>query len=272
MKNDVYREWIAIAKNDLKAAKILYESGEFRMSYYCFQQSSEKASKAMALRIGLVKPEELKKEIGHDATKVYEKIVEQLYEGLAAVPDLLNRFNATEHLLAEELKKGEWQNKTKDFLENLKKLRKKQLTHITTKELNQYLDIIYDLEEEVTALLWQPPEDMLDIIDQLQPWLQQLHLNIFESLNHMSREKKIKLVRQLIKLIGEMLFVGVSLYCCAVMTMNHNHTTRYPLKNMTPLKLYSGRFPAVRKQREFMLLLEESMSTLEKISRKLRDW
>ena len=45
---------IKLALSDLKAARILYSEKQFRASYFLFQQASEKATKAFALKFGLI--------------------------------------------------------------------------------------------------------------------------------------------------------------------------------------------------------------------------
>jgi hypothetical protein len=58
-----------IAKKDLRASKVLYEKRLYSQSIFQFQQSVEKAAKAVGLLLSLVRPtkEDLTQEVGHTA-------------------------------------------------------------------------------------------------------------------------------------------------------------------------------------------------------------
>jgi len=81
-------QWLAISKEDLQAAKILYLANQYRNSYYFFQQAVEKANKALALFVGFTE-EELRKEIGHNQLKIFRKQITNQETGVRELVDIL---------------------------------------------------------------------------------------------------------------------------------------------------------------------------------------
>jgi hypothetical protein len=58
-------DYLACAKEDVKASRLLRQKGMLSLSIYHLQQAVEKATKAYALDSGVVTPQELRTKIGH---------------------------------------------------------------------------------------------------------------------------------------------------------------------------------------------------------------
>ena len=69
-----YKTFLDLSRRDIKAAKLLNDSGDYITAIYHFQQSVEKSCKAIGLIIGAVEYNQLKK-IGHNPKKVFEHIL-----------------------------------------------------------------------------------------------------------------------------------------------------------------------------------------------------
>lgn len=67
--------WLDIAESDLYASKILYEKKQYRVSYFLFQQASEKANKAYAL-ISNQFTETQFENIQHKQFKIHRNLIE----------------------------------------------------------------------------------------------------------------------------------------------------------------------------------------------------
>ncbi|MCD6371860.1 MAG: HEPN domain-containing protein, partial [Candidatus Aenigmarchaeota archaeon] len=70
----IEKELLEIAKKDLESAKILYKNNLYPQAVFFFQQSVEKANKALGLMLKLVKEDELKNYIRHKPIKIYGRI------------------------------------------------------------------------------------------------------------------------------------------------------------------------------------------------------
>ena len=56
-----------LAQEDAKASSILHKQGLLRPAMFHLQQSAEKSAKAFGLLMGILKPEDLVKEVHHDS-------------------------------------------------------------------------------------------------------------------------------------------------------------------------------------------------------------
>src|SRR5258708_8408077 len=78
---EIISMWIKLALSDLKSAKILYTQKQYRTSYFLFQQATEKANKAHALKFKFINEEDFK-DIRHDQFKIdrryYTKRIKEL--------------------------------------------------------------------------------------------------------------------------------------------------------------------------------------------------
>ncbi len=70
-------ELLNIAELDLQAAIVLHDNELYPQSIFYFQQSVEKANKALALMANLVTEDQLLKDIGHEPIRIYEKTLKQ---------------------------------------------------------------------------------------------------------------------------------------------------------------------------------------------------
>lgn len=71
------RGWLDHALEDLNSSKALFESKNYSNSVYLLCQSVEKTTKAYAIIGDLLQPEEVKKAIGHNPLKMYDKDVKK---------------------------------------------------------------------------------------------------------------------------------------------------------------------------------------------------
>ena len=83
----------------------------------------------------------------------------------------------------------------------------------------------------------------------------------------MNKEDTRLIMEKSIKDLLEPLFVtlplSVSLYYLAVITLPHSIITRYPLKDLTPVKIYTIKLPIVRMLPKLCEVLDNVFTDLE---------
>jgi len=82
---------LIIAKDDLISSHTLFRKGLYPQSLFFLQQSIEKANKALALDCGIIKPDDLHKEIGHNTYKIYNKYLKKEMETINILSEAINK-------------------------------------------------------------------------------------------------------------------------------------------------------------------------------------
>jgi len=111
-------ELIKVALKDFEASKVLLEKGLYSQAVFMFQQSLEKALKAILLKLGLVRAEELVKRIGHSVIR-------------NALELMMHRSLENFVILAGEAL--EWLNKAKEYLPKDQKIYVEEMHNVVKK-------------------------------------------------------------------------------------------------------------------------------------------
>lgn len=273
--NQIIKVWIDISKNDIASSKILYESGNYRNSYYLFQQATEKANKAFALINETLTETELKK-IQHNQTKIYRKAIIEQDKRISETIDLLKNIEIPEGLeiLSPEQLKIQ-QKSFKKGISFIDSLRNCDLINIKEKDLNEFIvqikelkDFEFELPENYNAII---KNKMLEIIN----WIGQFDTieaksaqkEMQEFLNDKKEFDKYVLSYKTIifPLISDLIFISYTLYCCAILTIQHSSLSRYPSDDINPEDIYINKLPIVKKQIEFVELLKVAVLKMEKM-------
>ena len=78
---ELTKNLLRLATGDLESARVLYDQQQFRNSYFCFQQATEKANKALGLEQGIIQEKDLQA-IGHKQLEIYKKITNEQFKKL----------------------------------------------------------------------------------------------------------------------------------------------------------------------------------------------
>ena len=79
-------------------------------------------------------------------------------------------------------------------------------------------------------------------------------------------EKLFESLKTVIYPMFDIMFINFTLYICAILTIQHSSLTRYPSDGINPERIYNRKLPIVNKQMEFIELLTEAISRMEKIN------
>ena len=227
--------WIKLALSDLKASRLLYEQKQFRSSYFLFQQSTEKANKAFALKFGLAEEDDLKG-LGHNQFKLERKFAAKKIAEL-------NKLLVESQGVAPELEKKH--KDLKEGLSALDSLRNQNLVNLTSREINSLYEGITRLRIPFKKRV-PPVKKILQDSGDLKPGY--------------------LLALGLIQWKLDISFIRLSISACSILTEQHSTLTRYPEQGKDPTKIYRSRLPIIKKQPLFMDLLEEVIAKMKKHS------
>lgn len=273
-------ELLHIAKMDLQASRVLYEKGLYPQSIFYFQQSVEKACKTFALFTDQVTEKELPNKIGHEAVKIYEKAIEhqvnrfkQLEQDLNKLPELKSTAFLKDFDAGKSLKEFEHSSaEIKEIKEG-----KDDLIFISSRDIRSILKEIRftnkDLERgkrrlskfKISERAWNKMKiELLELYNVLSKYDSTQYE---EMKNYVNKEDTRLIMEKSIKDLLEPLFVtlplSVSLYYLAVITLPHSIITRYPLKDLTPVKIYTIKLPIVRMLPKLCEVLDNVFTDLE---------
>jgi len=267
------QEWIAISENDLKSSRILYLANQHHTSYFLFQQSVEKAVKALALFAGFT-DKELKEKIGHNPLKVFAKNIgdskreiSELIENLEKFPGLKN------HKLMKPFDFNEYHRFLDGAIIALNDLKNEDFVFLGIEDIDSLLDSVEEAEyAEVELPQFDSQEfaerlsDLADFFTQAPSKPGEMTAPEFASLisTHEGRRQMYQIIRYGIKKNLTAAYFGAAFVACAFFTVQHSTKTRYIDGDTSPLKIYTKRLPLVRKQGEIMDTFERAVRTFKR--------
>ena len=256
-------ELLKIAGKDLHASQVLYENRLYSQAVFSFQQSVEKANKAFALITNQATEKELRKDIGHFAVRIYLKPIEQQkrkYEHfdkhLSEIPELRNTnllkgFNVRrdirqfEHFLSylQELEKNKndsiylssWE--IRRFLKEIESSKKD--TEKCIQNISKFKITERTLNETKKNVL-----EMYNVFKNYNPIKVEEEINNLENIDIKQLEISIK---KYVKLLCSISSISASLITLAIITLPHSSITRYPINDLSPVKIYNKKLPIVKK-------------------------
>jgi hypothetical protein len=236
-KIDAIGIWIKLALSDLKASKILYEQKLFRQSYFLFQQATEKANKAHALKFGLAKEEDLK-DMGHNQFKIDRKYVATKIAGLDSLLKQTNKLPAKLDKKHKDLKQS---------LSAIDSLRNQNLVNLSSLEISS---------------LYKQISSQRIPFEERNPGVKKLLQDAGEA------KRGYLLALALLQWTSDLAYIKLAISACSILTVQHSTLTRYPENGNDPTKIYTLRLPLVKKQPLFMNLLEDAICKMDKHSDK----
>jgi hypothetical protein len=262
-----------ISREDLRAAKVLYEKKLWSQSIFYLQQAVEKATKSLGIYTGRIKKNQIKK-IGHNPIKVF-------VEELDYWKKLAIKFKKTRRILPElevfdVVKELPAQVDTLDnFITSLGSAAEayKKLVLIPEEKLNRFLEVIANLEREIETMRqrvdieeeWKTRKEMiyrfLDIfnIDMIAPELITKFKREIESrAPEMKTDLKSGINREL-----DLNFCYGALLCLSLILLPHASYSRYPMNSYDPLQIYDEKLPLIKK-------FDQLVNVVDKVLDKMR--
>jgi len=279
-----------IARNDLEAAKCLYEKEFYPQAVFCLQQSIEKANKSWGLVCDIIKENEVIP-VGHDPFKIYikslldqKKRFETNIETIKQVPEL-RKTKFMRNLDFEEHNKD-----LGDLLANIKKYYK--VKNHSLKEIKflkkGFEEILYIPKGIIRSLLSQLNKlesseiHLKDINFSVQDFIKtkESFIEFLDAFHNLEPQKIEKLKEDVEKsftldlqkeIINELrsfpiknlMYVSYSLYYLSLIMLPHATVTRYPDNNHDPLKIYNKNLPLIQLFDDLLEITEKTLSKME---------
>lgn len=274
--NETVKIWTDISLSDLNSSRLLYEKRHYRTSYFLFQQASEKANKALALLGGEFTEKELRN-FSHDQLRIYK---ETSLKKDIKINRLLSLFEQhpkiSNHKIIEKTNFIGFNKSLKDGVNCIVNLKEYDLVHISTKNLNlllKQLTIFKNTQIEIPINFESAfKTTMLDVADWIGQFGTEKAISDKTNLEKLISDEKQSnqlcdlMINRIFPLLIDLVFVNMTLYMCAIITIQHSSLTRYSEENINPDLIYTKRLPIVKKQKEFMDLLNEVILIIKRIN------
>ncbi len=275
------KETLKIARDELKGAKALYDTGIYPMAVFSLQQSMEKGWKSFGFYYGIINEEDARsKDIGHKGSRVCNKSIRLLQRIVSRIRSNIQRMRNFYHIrFSEQESKG-------DILINLESNIAQLSTELTnfanderkyrnlsSEEMNktiQELTLILKAFEETEKIL-NSPNFSEEHYEKIKEGAFEIGQSIFRGLPQAEDAlKKIcfeSLTNEKIKKIIDNTIKGVAvitpLLCLAVLTQAHEQSTRYIFDGQSPNQIYTASHPLIQKFPEILQIAEKTLENLE---------
>ena len=272
MRKERITDWLDIARSDIEASKLLYKEGLFAQSYFYFQQACEKSNKAFWMLNGLVTQDGLRA-IGHDQIKPLKSHYQEQMKHIRGISNFeKDGISLTQSPLFSDLDLQGYSKDLAAHIEELGSLKNKDLSKVTTADLDEWSNTIKDLEEAEVSL----PDNFLDLIKEKMI----ANMKLLESFTGDAAENEKKewldfiektgdeqlmaIFKKVLDDILELSSISVILYTCTILTVQHSSKTRYPESPhwTNPLDFYQPSLTIVERQMEFLEHLNKALARL----------
>lgn len=259
-----------IARDDWSASKILYERKLYSQAVFYLQQSVEKAAKSFIVEMGLLDIEDIKKNIGHDTTKIIELLKElnitinrEKNKILGAIPKL--KGSIFDSAIGAEGNIIDLKDKNIEDISTNLKHSSSTIEH-TINSILKFFNEILELEKIIKN------EGVKSIID--DDSIEEIVAVTQLITEHYPNEKKYKRFKdpKKIKLFVEvltknlLLFIPclISLFVLALITYSDAVNSRYPEveDNYNPLDYYNDVYPVIMKFEKLLNLQKYNLIQL----------
>jgi HEPN domain-containing protein len=274
--NETVKLWTELALSDLKSSQLLHDNKHFRTSYFFFQQAAEKANKAFVLFAGQLTQKDFK-DIQHDQLKIYRKtIVKQENELKTLIQGLEPLEKISDHKLVSTTNLKQYSKSLLDSVQHIDSLRNYDLINISVVDLNYLLRQLKTIKETKIKIPVNYEKKFKNVMLSVADWVGQFETQeaiegkkeIMNFINNKEQSKQLweVLVNQIFPLMIDLVFINLTLYFCAIITIQHSSLSRYPDNDRSPENIYIPKLPLVKKQKEFMNYLQDAISKLEVIN------
>lgn len=272
-KEYVARELYKISKQDLIAAKVLYQAELYPEALFFLQQSVEKGYKSYHLfsemgtsSEGMLRKNLSIRDIGHVPTKITEKLASDLEErftkikkDLESLPNSNEIYEVTGVDYSELIRQSSELKKKFSSLSSRQEISKKMRLHeldnllgklspmlkMSNRGVRNIKNIIFD-----DAMKEEMKQNALKIISPFLKYSPALASEEIDKINNLFGKDFVKL-EPVLKIIMrnpiESGCINVIYSNLSIITQSHESSTRYPNIDNSPLSVYTSRHPLIRR-------------------------
>jgi HEPN domain-containing protein len=251
---------LAVAHQDLKAARHLYKGGYYPQAVFYLQQSVEKGLKSYSVTWGMINENESQREISHKTLKIYEKSTRDLKKRAIAEKEEMKK-NPVMAALEPHINFPLMVGKLDEVLEELKDQKKQdeKLLRLTEEELNNAIKTLQDIHRDTnhekvklqtktvtTSEFRKAKKNLLELLEALlvgQPErLRKMKEELNRNFTMECYEEQMRVIQS--QIIGPMEIFS-SFFELSKILQPHA-VARYPKSGFNPLELYTLDFPLVK--------------------------
>jgi len=264
------KEYLNIARNELKGARALYETGVYPSAVFSLQQSMEKGWKSFGFYFGIITEDDAKsRDIGHKGSRVCNKTIRIFQRMVSGLRQNMQKVRSLCNVRPSE------EEQNSDFLKNLESGINQvsmELTQYASDE-NKYRNLSSEeMRESIMEISM-----MLTVIDKAEEILN----NPTFSSEHYDQIRKNALETGLFAFHGipqaEPLIIRMCnefddqkgeavitpLLSLAILTQAHEQSTRYVIDGQSPQQTYTATHPLIQ---EFPTILQIAERTLDSLN------
>ncbi len=102
------------------------------------------------------------------------------------------------------------------------------------------------------------------------PQARKTKMELIEMINNQEQSEKFynTITNEFVPLIIDTIFMVSTMFSCAIITIQHSSSTRYPENDISPEIIYNSCLPIVENQPYFMDLLKASIDILKRLNKR----
>lgn len=274
---------LAMAYQDLHAARHLHEGGFNPQAIFYLEQCVEKGLKSYSIASGLIDEKEVRREISHRTLKIYEKTWKDLQERVLKAQENLKNIPILEETIGSRM---HFPEVIKEFDHSLDQLRtllnqdEKSLL-LTREELKKHIKILHDIHRDINQektriqtksvnpskyrKIKQNLTAILEVMfanqpERLQVAMEDLNQNF--TLDTYEKEKKNILLQKLPhnEIIQSFFELSIVLQPHAI--------ARYPKSGFNPIEFYNPDLPLIKSFSKLADISERTLNQVDELYQK----
>lgn len=272
---------LRLAKDDLKASRLLFKRKIYPPSIFHLQQAVEKAVKALGMSSAQADLAELKQKVGHNPVKIFIKSLTELSDATAFFAKLPAINPAALHTdfyktLSPSISvQNEETKKSVAFLSNLKNL---GIENIDTDSLDDIIHEIKSFElhrgEKVQVGnqdLSEYHRQMTSLIGFLEKFSKEKADEFRQALEKLEASGDLKrIMKALIEIYPIVIYITFALYYLSIVLFPHPVDTRYPdqERDFNPYQRYTRNYPMIVRMSEIQSIVGKVLFQFRKLTQK----
>jgi PHD/YefM family antitoxin component YafN of YafNO toxin-antitoxin module len=277
------RQFLAIAQQDLKAARCLYREGCYPQAIFYLEQSVEKGLKSYSIASGIIDEKEAWREISHKTFKIYEKTTKIFKQRVVDAQENLKKIPNLEAFFRQRMSFPETIEQLDDTLEQIRLLSKhdEKALYLTKEELKKNIKTLQDLNREakrdkakarskpITPSEFRASKRF--IIDMLEAALADQPERLHQEKEEINRKFTFDTYEKLMKDVLSQFIPPVELFQSFFqisIILQPHAIARYPDSNFNPVEFYTPDLPLIESFVKLADITERALNQVDELYQK----
>ena len=270
------RRFLAIAQQDLKAARCLDENNFYPQAVFYLEQSVEKGLKSFAIFAGIITEQETRHSISHQTMKIYSKTtvqfkervdaihtnpnLERMFEGIVNSSRLSTQLNGTLGFIQKVSKENvgtisKADKRLRNYLVGLRKL------HYEYNDLQDLIQQIAISQAEFRAFKKMLLNMVKRYLEEQPDEFKRVKKEIDEKLTY---DYLVKSTKDSLSVLIPPMFIYSSFFYLSRLLAPHA-LLRYPDREFDPLEFYTPQLPLIQEFSQICSYSDATLSALDQL-------